>query len=121
PLPARLRCRGAAPLGIHPRSGTIPISAVSEYDVIIVGGGQAGLASALYTARMDLKTAVLDRGPLGGQLLNTEMVEDYPGFESMLGSDLAMKMGEHARKFGVDIPDLHPDRASGVAARPHGA
>src|SRR2546422_3851035 len=57
---------------------------------------------------MDLKAAVLDRGPLGGQLLNTELVEDYPGFESILGSDLAMKMGEHARKFGVDIRDFEP-------------
>ena len=81
---------------------------MSNFDVIIVGGGPAGLAAALYTARMNLKTVILDRGPLGGQLLNTELIEDYPGFDSILGPELAMKMGEHARKFGVEIRDFEP-------------
>jgi thioredoxin reductase (NADPH) len=79
-----------------------------SYDVIIVGGGPAGLAAGLYTARMDLKAVLLDRGPLGGQLLNTELVEDYPGFESILGSELATKMGDHARKFGLEVRDFEP-------------
>jgi thioredoxin reductase (NADPH) len=81
---------------------------MSSYDVIIVGGGPAGLAAGLYTARMNLKAVLVDRGPLGGQLLNTELVEDYPGFETILGSELATKMGEHARKFGLEIRDFEP-------------
>jgi thioredoxin reductase (NADPH) len=81
---------------------------MSGYDVIIVGGGPAGLAAGLYTARMNLKAVLVDRGPLGGQLLNTELVEDYPGFESVLGSDLATRMGDHARKFGLEVRDFEP-------------
>ncbi|HET7418940.1 MAG TPA: thioredoxin-disulfide reductase [Candidatus Dormibacteraeota bacterium] len=81
---------------------------MSNYDVVIVGGGPAGLAAALYTTRMNLKTVILDRGPLGGQLLNTELVEDYPGFDSILGSELATRMGEHARRFGVEVRDFEP-------------
>src|SRR5437868_10022060 len=55
---------------------------------------------------MNLRTVLLERGPLGGQLLNTELIEDYPGFESILGADLAVKMGEHARKFGLDLREF---------------
>src|SRR5262249_44552083 len=55
---------------------------------------------------MDLKTVVVDRGPVGGQLLNTELIEDYPGFESVLGADLAVKMGDHARRFGLDTREF---------------
>ncbi len=81
---------------------------MSKYDVVIVGGGPAGLAAGLYTARMNLKTVLVERGPLGGQLLNTELVEDYPGFESILGPELATKMGDHSRRFGLEIRDFEP-------------
>ena len=77
-----------------------------QFDVIIVGGGPAGLAAGLYAARMNLKAVLLERGPVGGQLLNTELIEDYPGFESVLGADLAVKMGDHARKFGLDVREF---------------
>ncbi len=77
-----------------------------NFELIIVGGGPAGLAAGLYAARMEVKAVLLERGPLGGQLLNTELIEDYPGFESILGGDLASKMGEHARKFGLDVREF---------------
>ncbi|HEY8643335.1 MAG TPA: FAD-dependent oxidoreductase, partial [Candidatus Dormibacteraeota bacterium] len=77
-----------------------------NFDLIIAGGGPAGLAAGLYAARMNLRTVLVERGPVGGQLLNTELIEDYPGFESILGADLAVKMGEHARKFGLDVREF---------------
>ncbi|HYW22768.1 MAG TPA: thioredoxin-disulfide reductase [Terriglobales bacterium] len=87
-----------------------------QFDVIIVGGGPAGLAAGLYAARMNLKAVLLERGPVGGQLLNTELIEDYPGFESVLGADLAVKMGDHARKFGLDLREFQSVGEVDVAA-----
>src|SRR5262245_66102607 len=68
---------------------------------------------------MKLSGVLLERGPVGGQLLNTELIEDYPGFESILGSDLAIKMGDHARKFGLDVREFQTVQEIDVA--PDGA
>jgi thioredoxin reductase (NADPH) len=88
---------------------------VSErYDIVIVGAGPAGLAAGLYAARMNLRAVILDQGPVGGQLLNTELIEDYPGFESILGTDLATKMGDHAKAFGLEIREFSPVREIAV-------
>jgi thioredoxin reductase (NADPH) len=73
------------------------------YDVVIVGGGPAGMCAGMYAGRSMLKTAVLERGTLGGELLNTELVEDYPGFERVLGHELAQKFADHAAKFGAEF------------------
>lgn len=74
-----------------------------EFDVVIVGAGPAGLCAGLYAGRAMLKTVILERGAPGGELLNTELIEDYPGFERILGYELAQKFADHATKFGADL------------------
>ena len=74
-----------------------------ELDVIIIGAGPAGMCAALYAGRGLLRSVLLERGVPGGELLNTEWIDDYPGFEHILGRDLAERMASHARKFGADI------------------
>ena len=74
-----------------------------EHDVVIIGAGPAGMCAALYAGRAMLNAVVLERGFPGGELLNTELVEDYPGFETILGSELAQKFADHAVKFGANI------------------
>ncbi len=74
-----------------------------HYDVIVIGGGPAGLCAAMYAGRGMLKAVLIERGLPGGELLNTDLIEDYIGFESILGRDLAEKMTDHAKKFGAEI------------------
>jgi thioredoxin reductase (NADPH) len=74
-----------------------------ELDVIVVGGGPAGLCAAMYAGRGLLRSVLIERGIPGGELLNTEWIDDYPGFEHVLGRQLADLMTAHAVKFGADI------------------
>jgi thioredoxin reductase (NADPH) len=75
-----------------------------EWDVVIVGAGPAGMAAALYTGRAKLKTLLLDRAGLGGgQLMNTELIEDYPAIKSITGSEMATAFEEQIREFGVEV------------------
>ena len=74
-----------------------------KYDVIIIGGGPAGLSAGIYTARARLKSLLIERGAIGGQILNTEWVENYPGFpEGISGIDLTEAMHKQAEKFGLE-------------------
>ncbi len=75
------------------------------FDLIIIGGGPAGLTCGLYAARYKLKTLMIEKAPMtGGQLTTTEWVENYPGFpEPVLGSKLAKDMEAQAKLFGLEI------------------
>jgi thioredoxin reductase (NADPH) len=79
------------------------VSSVRDYDVVIVGAGPAGMTAALYTGRAMLRTVVLERGFPGGELLNTEYLDDVPGFPKILGHELAEKFSSHARQFGAEF------------------
>jgi thioredoxin reductase (NADPH) len=74
-----------------------------EYDVIIIGGGPAGLSAGIYTARARLDSLLVERGAVGGQIINTEWVENYPGFESIGGIELTAAMQKQAEKFGLKV------------------
>lgn len=74
------------------------------YDILIVGGGMAGLSAAIYTTRERLSTLVLERLMPGGQILTTARVENYPGFpEPVNGMELADRLTQQAKRFGAEI------------------
>ena len=73
-----------------------------NYEVVIVGAGPAGMCAALYTGRSMLRTVVLERGIPGGELLNTEKLDDWIGEQSILGWELAKKFEDHSKLFGAE-------------------
>ena len=88
----------AAKLGISPKAKR------EFYDLIVIGGGPAGLSAALYAAREGIETLIIERSGVGGQAGTTERIDNYPGFaQGIGGAELADAMREHAEQFDVEI------------------
>lgn len=87
------------------------------HDLVIVGAGPAGMTAALYAGRSMLKTVILERGQPGGELLNTEIIEDYPGFSRIDGWELAQKFEAHAKEFGAEFRTVN---VTGIRKLPDG-
>ncbi len=76
---------------------------MAKYEVVIIGGGPAGLTAGLYTSRAGLKSLLLERGMFGGQIVNAPLVENYPGFpDGISGADLGLLMHQQATKYGLE-------------------
>ena len=101
------------------------------YDLIILGGGPAGLTAGLYAMRAVLKTILIEKATPGGQLAITKGVENYPGIEDITGLDLSDKLLHHAQSYGLEVirdeavsiepgPEIHSVRLeSGGTLRAH--
>lgn len=76
---------------------------IGTYDVIIIGGGPAGMTAGLYTSRARLKTLLIENALFGGQMTTTELIENYPGFpQGVSGDELSRFMEEQAKRFGME-------------------
>jgi thioredoxin reductase (NADPH) len=83
-----------------------------QYDVIIIGGGPAGLSAGIYTARARLSTLLIEKQAIGGQIINAWMVENYPGYKDGIGGiELTQAMYEQAVKFGLETAS---DEVTGI-------
>ncbi len=77
---------------------------MAKYEVIIIGGGPAGLTAGLYTSRAGLKSLLVERGIVGGQIINATLVENYPGFpQGISGAELVSLIHQQAVKYGLEV------------------
>src|SRR4051812_47209185 len=76
---------------------------MSRYDLVVIGAGPAGMTAAIYGVRANLKVLLLDQLAPGGQIINTNEIENYPGVGKVNGTELALKMFEHAQELGADF------------------
>jgi len=91
---------------------------MAKYEVIIIGGGPAGLTGGLYTSRAGLKSLLVERGIIGGQIINATLVENYPGFpQGISGAELASLIHQQAVKYGLEVVTAN---VTGIAqGQPH--
>jgi len=76
---------------------------IKQYDIIIIGGGPAGLSAGIYASRARLRTLLIEKGMFGGLIANAELVENYPGFpEGISGFDIGERMSQQASRFGLE-------------------
>src|SRR5665811_1692556 len=75
----------------------------NHYDAIVIGAGPAGLTAGIYLSRAKLKTLIVDEGTVGGQMVLTHEIANYPGVESISGFQLANIMKKQAKSFGCEI------------------
>ena len=90
---------------------------MEQYDFLVLGGGGSGLAATMYAARLGLKTLVLGSThgselPVGGVITTTDIVENYPGFKSISGVELAKKLEEHTRSY--DLVTMKNEKATEI-------
>lgn len=88
---------------------------VRKPDLLILGGGPAGLTAAIYAARAKLDVTVLESVTAGGQLRDTVAIENYPGFQSVTGEELAGLMAQQAKRLGAEIIGFSPVQAVSLA------
>ena len=81
---------------------------MADFDLVMIGGGPAGLTAGLYAARANMNAVLFEAKDVGGEILNTDLIEDWPGEESITGRALADKMARHAEKFGLRVETYSP-------------